>query len=233
MSLTPAFVLWAILFFTIVLINGVIAWLVVHRAVLRAVRRLCAADLVWAWLAYGALYHLRALDAFRAVVGEPVALWTLCGVVALYPVLRRPALRLGRSGLLFGVLVLAWAGVIAAGFRFVDATAADGALLRERPLEVLHPAAQAPAPLARALLLMRLDERTRTQTVGLVAALTGPAPPDPAVLSAWRLATLPVLLEHYRGELSRLRTYQWVQVAVLAGLLLAWGFGRVPEWETM
>jgi hypothetical protein len=34
--------------------------------------------------------------------------------------------------------------------------------------------------------------------------------------------------EHYRLDLAKLRTYQWVQAGLLAVALLLWAFGHPP-----
>lgn len=233
MSLAPNFVLWALICFTLLLIAGAIAWLVLHDPLVRLLRHLWLADLAAAWLAYAAGYHLAFLPAWRLVLGRPLAVWTLCGALALYLALRRLPTPLRRPEALFALAVLTWAGVIAAGFRYVEQTAADAALLAERPAAVVTTAAPDLRPLRRALLLTRIDAPTRQATADVLSMLEGAAPADPALLAAYRLSRVPRLLDFYRRDLVKLRTYQWLQTALLAVLLLLWGYGRVPDWEAL
>ena len=239
MSLAPYYVLWAVTFFTIALINGGIAWLFIHRAMIRLLRRLWLSDLVLIWLGYAAVYHLIFLDVYRSVLGEPYALWTLCGLIGLYLALRRAPTPLRRPERMFVLVIMIWALAIAAGYRFIDESDADAALLAERPKSVLQFPPAGPAmlsPLRRALLLSRLDAQSREETVRVLIALSASPPadaPEQALLSAYRINTVPVLLELYERDLTRLRTYQWIQIALLAAVLLVWVYGRVPDWESL
>ncbi len=51
MSLAPHYVLGAVIFYTFVLLSGVVAWLMVHEAMIRLARRVWLGDLVAVWLA--------------------------------------------------------------------------------------------------------------------------------------------------------------------------------------
>ena len=68
MSLAPHYVLGAVIFYTFVLLSGVVAWLVAHEAMIRLARRVWLGDLVAVWLAYAAAYHLFYLQAYRAAL---------------------------------------------------------------------------------------------------------------------------------------------------------------------
>ncbi len=229
MSLAPYYVLWAVIFYTFVLLSGVVAWLVVPEAIIRLARRVWLGDLVAVWLAYAAAYHLFYLQAYRAALGQPYALWALCAFLALHWLLRRVSLPPRGPEALFALAVIVWALVIAGGFRYIDETAADATLLRERPQAVLKIAAAELSSLRRGLLFSRLDADTRTSTARVLASLAGGDTPDPALLSAFRVQGLPTLLAHYERDLARLRTYQVLQIGLLAVMLLLWGFGRMPE----
>jgi hypothetical protein len=141
------------------------------------------------------------------------------------------------------VAVLLWAALIAAGQRYVQETEADAALLAERPQAVLSADAPDLRPLWRALLLTRLEAPQRDATLRVLAALQGAVqpearqpeaqPPHPALLGAYRIAHVPRVLEHYRYDLAKLRTYLWLQAGLLLVVLLVWGFGHLPEWESL
>lgn len=244
MSLSPTFVLWAALFYSLLLIAGAVGWLTIHTTLLRLLRRLWLADLVAGWLAYAAAYHLAFLtfgpqrglvtgfDAAGRPAGAPVAVWVLCGLLGLYALLRVLPTPLRRPELLFMLGAFTWALVIAAGFPFIDRVAAAQALLRDHPAQVLEGAHPDLAPLRRALQIARLDEETRNLTARTLATLESGRPLDPAALATFRLRGLPALLKDYDRALAKLRTYQWLQIALLALTLLAWGYGRPPRWET-
>jgi len=234
LSLTPNYVLWAAICFTLLLITAAMAWLAWPEPLRRVLRRLSLGDVVAVWLGYAALYHLSVLDALRVVGGEPWALWLLWGALGLYVLLRRLPLR--RPELHFALAVLAWAGVIAAGQQYVQETAADAAALATQPQAVLQPAAPgAPAlrPLQRVLLLTRVDAATRDATLAMLATLERGVQPDAAARATFRLERVPMLLDHYQRDLARLRTYEWLQMGLLAVVLLLRAFGHLPEWEAL
>jgi hypothetical protein len=226
-------VLWAAIAGVLLLIAGVIAWLLLHGPLLRVLRRLWLSDLAAAWLAYAAGYHLLFLPQFRPVLGEAPALWGLGAALSLYALLRVLPGPWRRPELLLALAVLSWGGVLAAGQQYVDETAADAALLAEQPAAVLNPLAPQLRPLRRALLLSRLDADTRAATEKALALLQGAVAPHPDDLTLFRVAHLPVLRELYARDLAKLRTYQWVQAALLFAVLLLWAFGTVPDWETL
>lgn len=243
LSLAPNFVPWAAIGATLLLIAGGVAWLVLHDPMLRVLRRLWLADLVAAWLLYAAGYHLVFLERLRPVLGRPLALWLLCAGLGAYVLLRRLPTPLRRPEVALWVAVLLWAALIAAGQRYVQETEADAALLAERPQAVLSADAPDLRPLWRALLLTRLEAPQRDATLRVLAALQGAVqpearqpeaqPPHPALLGAYRIAHVPRVLEHYRYDLAKLRTYLWLQAGLLLVVLLVWGFGHLPEWESL
>jgi hypothetical protein len=228
LSLIPTFVLWAAIAGALVLIGGSAAWLVAPAPLRRLLGRLWPADLVALWLAYAAAYHLAFLDAFRLVLGRPWAVWMLCGALGGYVLLRRLPTPLRRPDVLFVLAVTLWAGVLAAGWRYVAEVERDAALLAEQPRAVLDAAAPRLEPLRRALLLTRLEPEARAATVQVLRQLEGSAPADEDALTVYRLGHLPRVREHYRLDLAKLRTYQWVQAGLLAVALLLWAFGHPP-----
>lgn len=227
MSLSPAFVPWAIIAATLGLVAGGVLWLVQPGPLQRLLARAQPGDAVALWLAYAVAYHLAFLAAFRAVVGPLLALWGLCAALGLYVVTARlsgPRAADWR----FGLVVLAWAGTIAAGQNYVDQTAADAALLRERPRAVVGTAPETLRPLWRVALLTRVQAPARQATQAVLTELLEPAPPDPGALAAFRAGWVPRLLDAYAQEVRKLRTYHWLQVALLALALVGWGFGLRP-----
>ena len=257
MNLSPQFVLWDLTFFTLLLINGSILWLVTHRVLLAVLRRVWLGDLIWVWLAYAAGYHLWFYaigpGPRGAALGGLWAVWGLCGYLACTLALRLLLAALAvlpdkLPGLLFSLAVIAWALVIGAGDRHVDALSGDLTLLRNEPERIWAPDSPSTGVLERALTLSRLEESSRRITAQLLSALkksalekaplenttlenTGLPPPE--LLATFRLQTRRNLLLDYERNILKLRTYQWVQWILLAALLLVWGFGRVAEWEPL
>jgi hypothetical protein len=129
------------------------------------------------------------------------------------------------------LMLVCWAWVIGAGFDFVSAMEQDAARL-ERDVGALL-AAQGPAlrPLERGLALTRLPAEFRELTRRVVALRRAGAPLDAVNAALMRLEGIPALRREYARDLAKLRTYQWVQVGLLAVVMLLWGFGRLPGQE--
>lgn len=224
MSLSPAFVPWAVPTFVVALLVLALVWLVAPRPVRAVWTRLWMADAVALWLAYAAGYHLLFYlpHGRLALLGGPWALGALCVLLAAYAVVRLLPTPLRRPDVGFVLVVLTWALVLGAGFRHLEHTAADLARLREHPAALLE--APQPTALHRALLFPRLPpglaQRTREVLADLDAGTLSPVRRTTFVL---RIA--PDLVAQYEHELARRRNAHWTQVGLLAVLLLLWGFG--------
>jgi len=233
MSLAPYFVLWvfAALAFAI-LVAGVTA-LVWPEAVAAVARRVDWGDLAAAWLAGAQVHYIvetvAGLDP--RVWGDAEAWWAMGAGLAVWIVLRLAPHRYRRPSLLLGLALALWAFTIGAGQVFIGEMEADAAWLREAPAEVLAPYSRSPGSplptaLARSERFDRLDESTRGLRDAVIATLARGEPLDQGVRAAALEQLVPPLIEHYRRDLIRLRTYQWIQIALLAVLLLAWGWGE-------
>lgn len=237
MSLTPAFVPWAMVFFTLLLLNGSIVWLVRHEWLLFLLRRLVLGDLIVAWLGYAALYHLIAppipQPGSSALHGHPTALWILCAGIALYVLVRNAPGPRRRPEQLFSAAILAWSLVIAAGYNYIDDTSRDADRLEFRPETVLEGSAPDLPLLRRYLGMSRIRPEIRTATEELLMDLQSSDPIESARLMAFRLTVFPEMLQRYGREITNLHIYQAVQIGILAVCFLVWGFGRVPNWKTL
>ena len=229
LSLSPDFIPWALAGFAIVAVGVFFAWLVVDRELTRIYRRLWLSDAVAAWLGFAAGYHLIHLRAWRTLLGEPVALWLLIGAIGVYLALRRAPTPLRRPEVLLALAALMWSLVIVAGFRHLEQSEAEAAVLAARPAGVTATNAPNLAPLRRALLLSRMEPELRAQTAKALAMLSGSLPRDKAFLITFRLRALPRLHDWFQHNLARLWVFQWVQLAMLAVVLAIWGMGHAPE----
>lgn len=237
MSLTPAFVPWAMVFFTLLLLNGSIVWLVRHEWLLPLLRRLVLADLIVAWLGYAALYHLIAPPVpepgSSLLLGHPAALWILCAGIALYALVRIAPDPWRRPERLFSAAMLAWSLVIAAGYNYIDDTSRYAEHLEFRPETVLEGSAPDLPLLRRYLGMSRIRPEFRTATEELLRDLQSSNFIEPARLKAFRLTVLPEMLHRFSREIIKLYIYQAAQIGILAVCFLVWGIGRVPYWKTL
>ena len=231
MSLSPAYLPWAVKFFSMLAVAGFIGWMFWHRPMARVLRRLTLADAIAAWLVHAAAYHLAHLRVWRSLLGEPLALWLLLTALGGYLLLRLFSWGAPRQGLLMTVMGLSWALAIMAGFRFVDQADAAAEGMGARPGAVTRQAAPVLAPLRHGLMIGRLEAGLRDPVSKALAMQTGALPRDQAFLVSFRLQVLPRLRARLVREAGRFRTLLWVELALLAAMMALWGFGRPPDWE--
>ena len=202
--------------------------MVIPGATLRVMAVLKLSDGIAFWLIIAGAYHTKArLSAPPlADLGDVPALWFLWAWIALYAALRLVTNSFRREMVLLALALAGWAGCIGAGFPYLEQMEARAETLRERPASVL--AADAPdlSPLTGVLALSRLGEEARQRVAELVGDLNSNVGITAARRSAVRHMLFPELLELYRRESRRLRTYQVLQIVLISAVLLAWGFGR-------
>ncbi|MEE8436203.1 MAG: hypothetical protein V3S64_15565 [bacterium] len=231
MNLSPAYIPWALKFFSMLAVAGFIGWMFWHRPMARVLRRMTLGDGIAAWLAYAAAFHLAHLSAWRSLLGEPLALWLLLAALGGYLLLRLFSWGAPRQGLLMTVMVLSWALAIMAGFRFADQAEAAAEVMAARPGAVTRQAAPVLAPLRYGLMLGRLEAGLRDPVSKALAMQTGAIPRDQAFLVSFRLQLLPRLRAQLSREVGRSRTLLWVELALLAAVMALWGYGQPPNWE--
>ena len=231
MILSPAYLPWALKFFSMLAVVGFIGWMFWHRPMLRVLRRLTLGDVIAAWLIYAAAFHLAHLGAWRSLLGEPLALWLLVATLGGYLLLRLFSWGAPRQGLLMTVMALTWSLAIMAGFRFVDEADAAVEVLAARPGAITREAAPVLAPLRYGLLFGRLEAGLRDPVSKALAIQTGKLPYDQAFLISFRLQVLPRVRSQLAKEAGRSRTLLWVELALLTAVMTLWGYGRPPDWE--
>lgn len=247
--LAPYHVPWVISACALLLLALSLCWLVLHDLTLSIMARLSLADGIAFWLTLTALYHtFRTLRAHElAISNEAAALWLLWAGMAAYLALRLIPSPLRRETVMMGGGLVLWAWTIGAGYQYVEATTQRAELLQLNPsaaLSTSKPATSKPATstlstdaapsteenpldaLRGALALERLAAKSKAQVASLILDLTGDVEINVARKAAVRQVLIPEILEHYRRDLSRLRTYQMLQILMLCAVLLAWGFGR-------
>lgn len=232
MSLSPAYLPWALKFFSMLAVAGFIGWIIWHRPMMRALRRLTLGDGIALWLAYAAAYHLAHQRAYWSLLGEPLALWLLLAALGGYLLLRLFTWRAPRQGLLMTVMALTWALAIMAGFRFVERAEAAVEVMAARPGAVTRQAAPVLSPLRYGLIIGRLEAGLREPVTQALAMQSGALPRDQAFLVSFRLQVLPRLKSRVAREVRRYRTLLWVELALLLAVMALWGYGRPPDWES-
>jgi hypothetical protein len=228
MALAPDFVLWAFAGGAFLLVFAGSAWLVWPEWLEAIFRRLWMADGVAAWLA-SALTHFLVLTTgggHPRALGDPLAWRALGAGLAIWCALRVVPSPLRRPAVLLGLALALWAWAIGAGYVFLAGMEADATRLREFPDAVLAPAPGEPMPLSRAALFARLNPETRSLLDQVLERLGRGEPLEPGLRAAARERLVAPLREHYARDLARLRVYQWLQIGLLATVLLAWGFGE-------
>ena len=230
MTLPPYYVLWGFCSAAVLLLTLGGLWLVAHETARRILSGLMVSDGIALWLGFGAVFHLvsTALPPGGQVMEARGGAWVAAAwAAALLSFRLIPGLR-KRETLLLAAGVAGWAWSIGAGYQFIGEMAEDADLLREAPDRIFaspHPDLR---PLRNALLLAELDDEQRKRTARLLVMLADPGSADQAQLSAARQLLVPELREYFRRDLSRLHTYQVLQLVLLGAVLLAWGFGRPP-----
>lgn len=237
--LAPYYVLWGFTTFAFALVIFGAIWLVAGNLAQRALSWLWWSDGVAMWLSFAAAYHVFffVIGPYGEVLEDRTAIWLLCGFVPLYLVLRLAPSPLRNGTVLLALTLACWAWSIGAGYKFLEEMSEDAALLREAPgrlfsetaAETAAQNAPGPRPLRKALFLSELKEPDRARVAQLLATLGAGGSLDLARMSGALLIFVPELVEHFRRDLSRLRTYQILQIVLLAAVLLAWGFGREPR----
>lgn len=233
MILSPGYIPLALKFFTMLAVAGFSCWLFWHRPILKILRRSYLSDVMAAWLAYAAIYHLVNLATWRATLGEPLALWLLLGVLGMYLSLRAFTRKAPLQGLQMTVMVLTWALVVMAGFRFADHAGEAVEVMKARPNAVTRIEAPLLDPLRYGLMMGRMKAELRAPVAKALAMQTGALPREPAFLISFRLQLLPRLRDHLARELRRSRTLLWVELALMVGVMALWGYGRPINWEEL
>jgi hypothetical protein len=231
MALAPYFAPWAFALGAMLLVSVGLAWLVGRRAIRAMMGGMLLSDVIAYWIAYAAAYQSIAVVAagHGILLGAAWGGWVLWCVLGGYALLRLlPATR-RRPTLLLGLMVLVWAWVIGAGFQYIDDMERDAAAMQQPGAHLLTGQPFSLTPLHRALLLTRLEGYQAEATRELLQQRQSGENVDRATAGVARLELFPGLLRLYEQDLTRLRTYQWVQIALLGTLLLLWGFGRLPE----
>ncbi len=231
MTLAPYYVPWAFLTAISALLGIAMLWLVYPDPVRRILRRLWLGDGIALWLAFAASYHTLYMQFGQSGqnIGDSLALLTVWGTLAVYAILRILPRRLQSEPLLLAVGFAAWGWTIGTGIQFIDRMEEDALLLKERSQEVLNSAAPNLEPLFRAFVLSGLEAQKGEFIQDLAADLKKKIAIDPSRISLMRVVLIPRFLEVHRLEMTKLRTYQYLQMAMLAILLLAWGSGRLSR----
>lgn len=231
MALAPYFAPWAFALGAMLLVSLGLAWLVSRQLIGALLGGMVLSDAVAYWIGYAAAYQSIAVVAagHGVLLGAAWGGWVLWLVVGAYALLRLLPVTRRRPTLLLGLMVLVWAWVIGAGFQYIEDMERDAAAMQRPGAHLLTGQPSALTPLHRALLLTRLEGFQAEATRELLAQRQSGESVDRALAGAARLELFPGLLRLYEQDLTRLRTYQWVQIALLATLLLLWGFGRLPE----
>lgn len=234
MILAPYPVLGGFVLGTVLVINLGLAWMVWPGPVGALFRRLLPGDAVALWLGFFAAYHAWYFVAgpYGAALGDPTGVWVLWGALGWYAVLRavpwpQPLAAHRLTALLAAMLAL-WGWVIGAGYAYLEGMEADRRLLADRPAAVLEQAPP-PAALERARFFSGMDPAHRDLLHEVLRQQRRSGGLDDATRSLAETELLPALVELYDLERRRLGTYQFFQIAMLAGLLLAWGFGVHPR----
>lgn len=231
MALAPYFAPWAFALGAMLLVSLGLIWLVSRQTIRVMLGGMLLSDTIAYWVAYAAAYQSIVVVAggHGVLLGAAWGGWVLWAVIGAYGLLRLlPATR-RRPTLLLGLMVLVWAWVIGAGFQYIEDMERDAAALREPGAPLLSEPPASPTPLHRALLLTRLEAYQADATRELLQQRQSGETVDRAMAGVARLELFPELLRLYEQDLTKLRTYQWVQIFLLATLLLLWGFGRLPE----
>ena len=227
--LAPNFVIWAFLLGAMLTITGGMLWLGWHDRVAWLLRRAHIGDAVAAWLLYGAVYQTWWLATGRGgLLGGPWAALALWVVLSVYVLLRATPVGRSRPNLPLALVLICWAWAIGAGFDYVSAMAHDAARLEQAADALLSAEGPALRPLERAQVLTRLRDDHRRLIRRVVALRQAGTPLDDVQAALMRLEGFPALRREYDRDLAKLRTYQWVQVGLLAVVMLLWGFGRLP-----
>jgi len=234
--LSPYFVLWGVSFIGLFAVGAGVLWAFFHLPLRRLGAALWICDLVAAWLLTATLAHLGQFGYWREGFGAPHALWALMISLGLLVLLRLLPTPLRRPNTLFILSILVWGALLIAGENFLEQMEEDHSRLSRNPQSLLADPSTARSLLARALLLRRIEQPVRESTEKALAILRKSdqaGDPGQAALVAFRLHTLPSLLERYERELVRLHTYQWLQIGLLLALLLVWGLGAPLElhWD--
>lgn len=229
MILAPYYVVWA---FTVATLLGMtigLVWLVFHQPAARLVAAFWPADGVALWVGYAALYHTLFFffGRSRGMLADPPGLLIVWGLLSAYLLLRLPPWPFARRTAALALALVSWGFCIGAGYQFIDVLERDGAALNSRPGQILASAADL-IPLRRAAALIRLPPEPRAEVARLLARLESGRPLAPQTVALARSVLFPQLLEHFRRDLAKLRTYQIFQILLLGGVLLVWGFGTRP-----
>lgn len=233
MALAPYFAPWAFALGAMLAVSLGLAWLVSRRAIRVILGGMLLSDMIAYWITYAAAYQsIMVVAAGHGVLLGPTwgayVLWVVLGGYALLRLL--PAMG-RRPTLLLGLMVLVWGWVIGAGFQYIEEMERDATVLESGGASLLAGQPSSLAPLHRALLLTRLEPYQAEATRELLQQRQAGETVDRAVAGVARLELFPGLRRRYAQDLTKLRTYQWVQIALLGTLLLLWGFGRMPEQE--
>ncbi len=228
MTLAPYYVLWAFCAGALGLVTLGVLWLVARNAIAALVGRLWVSDVIALWLAFAGIYHavFFVLGPFGEVLESHRGIWLIWAIAGVYLALRVAPGPLRHRTVLFAFALAGWAWSIGAGYLFLDELQRSAVELRERPRAVLAVSSPDVRPLRKALFLNELSAGQRARTAELLAAMAAPGGADPARLSGAGQTLVPELLEHFRRDLSRLRTYQALQLLLLGAVLLGWGFGK-------
>lgn len=234
-SLAPYFVLWAVSLFTIIIVGGGFLGLFLHRPLVSLGRTLWLGDPILLWMAFAVVHHLPLLTLWRSAFGPPWGFWILCGALGTLFLLRFIPTPLRRQDHHFILAIVVWGGLIMAGENYLDRLEADRVRLTDDAEALLKRPVEARPMLLRALMLRRVEPSVRSSTERAINALENRSMDSlqqgdtlaihKAALQAFRLQTLPALLQRHEREGVRLRTYQWIQYVLLGAFLLIWGLG--------
>ena len=228
MTLAPYHVPWALSGCTLLLLALSLCWLVIYESTVRTMARLKLSDGIALWLSFTGAYHtiarLRANPA--GIVDSPAILWTLWVAVAVYAAARLLPGPWRREAMLLALALAVWAWTIGAGYQYLERMQHQADTLELRPDTVLADRGASADPLRGALALSRLGEARKRQVEILLRDLGAVTGISTARKAAVGQVLFPEILEHFRRDLSRLRTYQVLQILLLCAVLLAWGFGR-------
>lgn len=242
MTLSPQFIIWDVVFFTQLAIAGGVGWLFFHTRIIRLWRHLLISDAVALWLGFGLGYHLwlyMAPSGISAHLHHPT-LWAFSAALGGYMVFR--VLGLGRGyprflakpTPLFAYVIVVWALVAGAGYNAIDDLEKARNDLKSVTQAQIISGRLPVESLELATTLHRVPPEALDRTHRLLARIRSASSTQPvneALAVAFRLRSLPLLLEGFRLQINRFQLYQGIQLLLMVMMLLIWGFGVKPFVE--
>ena len=230
-SAAPYYILWAFITLVLLLISTGLLWMVFKEQVERIAQRAWFSDLIWYWLFFTASYHTLVvyLPGQEVALRLPPILWFLWGALAIAMIARLALPFPGTPTVLFGLLLVLWAGLIGAGDIYISDLEKDLERLRKDNLQVFDRALVSDGVWQRAWLVSRMSEEQKELLVRVSATVLNQQDQDPTLSGLVKSTLIPQLTVDIERDLKKLKTWQILEVLFLLALLLGWGFGKMPN----